>query len=216
MLKKKEAEGMLSEKGFDLWADGYDAAVGLSDESDTYPFAGYKKVLNTVFRTVMEAEKPKVLDLGFGTGTLTAKLYENGCEVYGQDFSERMIELAQKKMPDAVLVHGDLNEGLQSPLDSMRFDFIIATYSLHHLSDERKVSFIRELYGHLNTGGRLLIGDVAFRTRREMEECAEAAGEEWDEEEIYFVFEEMKEHFPALRFEKLSHCAGVLSLLKDH
>lgn len=34
---------MLDNKGFDLWADGYDVAVGLSDESDTYPFAGYKK-----------------------------------------------------------------------------------------------------------------------------------------------------------------------------
>ena len=39
---------MLDEKGFDLWADGYDATVGLSEESDTYPFAGYKKVLDNM------------------------------------------------------------------------------------------------------------------------------------------------------------------------
>ena len=90
---------MLDNKGFDLWADGYDEAVGLSDEDNTYPFAGYKEVLNGIFRTVMEKPGASVLDIGFGTGTLTAKLYEHGCEVYGQDFSARMIELASQKMP---------------------------------------------------------------------------------------------------------------------
>lgn len=41
---------MLNNKGFDLWADGYDKAVGISDEENTYPFAGYKKVLGSFFR----------------------------------------------------------------------------------------------------------------------------------------------------------------------
>ena len=35
---------MLDNRGFDLWADGYDLAVGLSDEENTYPFAGYKEM----------------------------------------------------------------------------------------------------------------------------------------------------------------------------
>lgn len=112
---------MLTEKGFDLWADGYDVSVGLSDEADTYPFAGYKKVLNAIFQSVMEKEKPTVLDLGFGTGTLTSKLYENGCDVYGQDFSKRMIELAEEKMPGAHLVYGDLNR-----------NFLTVRYYINH------------------------------------------------------------------------------------
>lgn len=33
---------MLDNKGFDLWADGYDKTVGVSDEENTYPFARYK------------------------------------------------------------------------------------------------------------------------------------------------------------------------------
>ena len=44
---------MLDNKGFDLWADGYDAAVGLSDEENSYPFAGYKDVLGTIFQEVL-------------------------------------------------------------------------------------------------------------------------------------------------------------------
>ena len=60
---------MLNDKGFDLWADGYDKSVGISDEGSTYPFAGYKKVLGYIFQAVMEKQSPTVLDIGFGTGT---------------------------------------------------------------------------------------------------------------------------------------------------
>lgn len=88
---------MLNHKGFDLWADGYDKSVGLSDEANTYPFAGYKKVLAAIFQTVMQTPNASVLDIGFGTVVLTAKLYEQGCTIYGQDFSSRMIELASEK-----------------------------------------------------------------------------------------------------------------------
>ena len=90
---------MLDKNGFDLWADGYDKTVGISDEENTYPFAGYKIVLNSIFQTIMKRPNPTVLDIGFGTGTLTTKLYEHGCSVYGLDFSSRMIELASEKMP---------------------------------------------------------------------------------------------------------------------
>lgn len=30
---------MLDNKGFDLWAEGYDKSVGLSDDDNSYPFA---------------------------------------------------------------------------------------------------------------------------------------------------------------------------------
>ena len=47
-----------------------------------------------------------------------------------------------------------------------------------------------------------------------MIECERAAGSEWDEDEIYIVYDELKEYFPNLTFEKISHCAGVLTLSK--
>ena len=203
---------MLDSKGFDLWADGYDAAVGVSDEEDRYPFAGYKRVLGRIFQTVMEREGAVVLDLGFGTGTLAAKLYENGCAVYGQDFSARMIELASEKMPGAHLYQGDLSQGLADALRQRTYDFIVATYSLHHLPDEQKVRLLRELMKLLKRGGEILIGDVAFPSRAEMEECRREAGSEWDDEEVYFIVDELRSAFPDLRFEQESFCAGVISL----
>ena len=205
---------MLDKKGFDLWADGYDVSVGLSDEENTYPFAGYKTVLDSIYRTVLAKPKATVLDIGFGTGTLTAKLYEQGCTIYGQDYSARMIELAAAKMPGAHLYQGDFTLGLVEPLRQRRYDFIIATYSLHHLTDQQKTVFLTDLLNRLNEGGCILIGDVAFETRASLDRCREAAGDEWDDEEIYFVADELKRSFPTLSFEKISHCAGVLSLTR--
>ncbi len=203
---------MLDSKGFDWWADGYDRTVGLSDEENRYPFAGYREVLGRIFRTVMEKPGCAVLDLGFGTGTLTAKLYEKGCRIFGQDFSARMLTLAAEKMPEARLYQGDFTQGLAEPLLRERYDFVIATYALHHLTDAQKPGFLRSLLALLKEDGAILIGDVAFRNRTELERCRREAGDEWDEDEYYFVADELKESFPGLTFTAVSYCSGVLSL----
>ena len=205
---------MLDNKGFDLWADGYDEAVGLSDEDNSYPFAGYKKILGSIFESIMKKNNAEVLDLGFGTATLTTKLYENGCIIYGQDFSSRMIELAFEKMSNAHLYQGDFSHGLVEPLKRRSYDFIVATYSMHHLSDDQKVVFLKELLAHLKDDGKILIGDVAFETRDELEECKQKSGVEWDEEEIYCVVDELRDAFPTLKFEKVTFCSGVLILCR--
>lgn len=203
---------MLNSKGFDLWADGYDKSVGLSDEANTYPFAGYKRVLAAIFQAVMQTPSASVLDIGFGTAVLTAKLYEQGCTIYGQDFSSRMIELASAKMPDAHLYQGDFTTGLVEPLRDRRYDAIIATYALHHLTDAQKIVFLSALRGGLNENGKILIGDVAFETRSALNQCRQEAGAQWDDDEIYFVIEELKKDFPDLSFTQLSPCAGVLTI----
>ena len=203
---------MLNEQGFDLWADGYDRSVGLSDEGNTYPFVGYKRVLNAIYNAVLANGCQTVLDIGFGTGTLTQKLYEHGCTVYGQDFSQRMIELAKVKMPKAELYQGDFTKGLVETLKQNRYDAIVATYSLHHLTDAEKVPFLNGLLALLKEDGEILIGDVAFRTRVELEACKTQAGASWDEDEIYFVADELAPAFPQLKFVPFSACAGILSL----
>ena len=203
---------MLNGKEFDLWADGYDKAVGISNEESTYPFAGYKKVLGFIFKTIMETANAVVLDIGFGTGTLTTKLYEQGCSIYGQDFSTRMIALASEKMPYAHLYQGDFSKGLVEPLRDRRYDYIVATYSLHHLTDTQKRVFLSELRNHLKENGKIIIGDGAFETRKDLERCRLAAGVAWDDDEIYFVAEELRKDLPGLSFTQISDCAGVLML----
>ncbi len=203
---------MLNDRGFDLWADDYDQSVGLCDEEGAYPFAGYRSVLGEIYRRVLEGSARSVLDIGFGTGVLAARLYERGCEVFGQDFSQRMVERAQAKMPQARLYKGDFAQGLAEALKGRRYDAIIATYSLHHLSDARKVTFLRELLPLLSERGRIYVGDVAFETRAQLEACRAQAGDGWDADEIYFVFDELRPFLPRLTFERMSDCAGLLTL----
>ncbi len=203
---------MLDKSGFDQWADGYDETVGLSDRNHTYPFAGYQQVLAYIRRQVTAQGPCSVLDLGFGTGTLTSQLYSQGCSIWGMDFSPKMREAAQAKMPGAHLFAGDFTASLPPALQERRYSFILSTYALHHLPDQQKPAFLRELLPLLVPGGCLLIGDVAFATRRQLEECRAQAGSDWDEDEFYFVYEELLPLFPAMTFQPLSYCAGVLSL----
>ena len=203
---------MLNNEGFDLWAEGYDKIVGISDDEGTYPFAGYKQILNEIYNRTLAGKCDTILDIGFGTGTLTTKLYEQGCHVWGRDFSERMIELAKEKMPKAKLYQGDFSKGLVKELKQNRYDTIIATYSLHHLSDEQKVELLKDLLLLLNDDGHIYIGDVAFETRAELEHHRVLIGDEWDDDEIYFVVDEFKKSFPQLEFEQFSFCSGLLSL----
>ena len=205
---------MLDNKGFDVWAEEYDTSVKLSNEDNTYPFAGYNEIIYKIYKKVISKSNATVLDIGFGTGTLTQKLYQYGCDIYGQDFSLRMIELASNRMPNANLYQGDFTKGVVEQLKQRLYYFIIATYSIHHLKRDEKVKFLHELLSLLNKNGMILIGDVMFETQKELEKCREELLDKWDNDEFYCVVSDLKKEFPNLQFERISFCSGIISLLK--
>lgn len=206
---------MLDSKGFDLWADGYDKSVNLSEENNEYPFAGYKDVLNYIYKEIRERDYACVLDIGFGTGILTTQLYNKGYKISGIDFSDNMIDIARQKMPEATLIKWDFSKGLPEGILNEKFDYIISTYTIHHLSDDEKIKFIESLSRLLNPDGKIIIGDVSFEAAGELDECKKKYAEIWDNDEIYFVANEiidnLNEKFSCV-YTKLSHCAGVLTL----
>ncbi|WP_312700530.1 class I SAM-dependent methyltransferase [Sedimentibacter sp.] len=204
---------MLDSKGFDLWADGYDKSVNLSEENNEYPFAGYKDVLNYIYNKIKESSNSNVLDIGFGTGILTTQLYNEGYKITGIDFSSNMIDIAKNKMPDAMLINWDFSKGLPNEITGKKYDYIISTYAIHHLYDEEKVKFIKSLVNLLNVNGKILIGDVSFETREELDKCKELNKEDWDNDEFYFVANDIMNNLSdsyCCNYDKISHCAGVL------
>jgi putative AdoMet-dependent methyltransferase len=207
---------MRDEKGFDLWADGYDKDVQLSEENGEYPFAGYKEVLGNLYRRVRQQGGTEVMDIGFGTGTLSSRLYRDGCKITGLDFSEKMIGIAQPKMPEADLIQWDFSTGLPESVENRRFDDVLSTYAFHHLTDEGKAKLIRTLWNVLKPGGKIMVGDVSFRTVQEREACREKFREIWDENEHYFAFEELCGLLKGIpcSYLKISHCAGVLTVTR--
>ena len=185
---------MLDNTGFDIWSNGYDKNVNLSDESNEYPFDGYKNVLNYIYKQVREKSNANILDIGFGTGILTTQLYNSGYSITGIDFSSNMIGIAKKKMPQATLINCDFSKGLP---------------------DEGKNNLIKLLYNMLTKTGEIFLGDVSFKTRDELDKCREIYNKQWDNDEFYFISEEIKRNLVSeclCKYAKISQCAGVLTI----
>ncbi len=205
---------MLDNKGFDRWSGKYDNQI-LEMQEMGYPFEGYYNTLGYIQGKVREGRANNVLDIGIGTGLLTETLYKDNLKITGVDFSDKMLILAKEKMPRGRFVKFDFSEGLPIELKGEKFDYIISSYALHHIDNDQKVVFIRMLMQNLRDSGFVLIGDIAFETRAEMERVRKLSTD-WDEEEFYMIGEEIidklrKYHFRS-EFVKTSNCSGVLVL----
>ncbi|WP_246586469.1 class I SAM-dependent methyltransferase [Cytobacillus gottheilii] len=191
--------------------------VQISEDKNQYPFAGYKKILNAIYNEIMQHKHAKVLDIGIGTGVLSSKLYEYDHLIDGIDFSPKMISIAQSKMPAATIIEWDISKGLPRERMKNEYDFIVSTYTLHHLTDNEKITFITDLLSVLTDNGKILIGDIAFAGRKELEQCKQDNQQNWDDDEFYFVYNEIKtalEHICKCEFEPISHCGGVFIISK--
>lgn len=207
---------MLSKQGFNLWADGYDQSVQLSEERNEYPFAGYKDILNALYQEIRNQPNSSVLDIGIGTGVLAAKLAENGHALTGMDFSESMLARAKERIPNAHFLQWDISQGLPEHIPGAPFDAIVSTYTLHHLSDEQKVTFIQDMARFLSPRGQILIGDISFQTRENLLECQRDNAHHWDADEFYFVHEELMKQLQdtfEISYTQVSHCGGWYRLI---
>lgn len=203
---------MLDREGFDSWAYNYDDHVKSCDEKGEYPFAGYAKALEEIEKRVLANGPCDVMDVGFGTGVLTKRLYDAGCRIWGQDFSSTMIHIAQEKMPKAVLCAGDLSLSLASPMLGQRYDAVVATYAMHHFTLQEKCVLLRRLQLCLKPGGKIYVADIAFETAAAQDACRAKFAAEWDEDENYIVYDELKPYFPGLTCEKISDCCCLFTL----
>ncbi len=204
---------MLSSTGFDGWAGEYDESI--LKLSEGYPFEGYYDVLSFVNRCVDLSNGTRVLDIGVGTGLLTKELYRQGAEIYGIDFSPKMLELAERIMPNGRFLCHDFGNGLPVEFKPIKFHYIISSYAIHHLDDDKKIDFIVGLKNSLEKNGKIIIADIAFQTKVEMKQCRENT-KGWDEEECYMVADEITEKLRKrmlkATYTQISSCAGALEI----
>lgn len=165
----------------------------------------------------MQKKNSRVLDIGFGTGGLTSKLYENGHQIDGLDFSASMLSIAKAKMPMANLIEWDIHIGLPEAILNNKYDSIVSTYTLHHLTHEEKISFLSSLLALLKENGNIFIGDISFETREKLEICQKENADNWDNDEFYFVYDEINtslKHICMCKYYPISHCGGVFVISK--
>ncbi|MDD2473292.1 MULTISPECIES: class I SAM-dependent methyltransferase [unclassified Methanoculleus] len=111
----------------------------------------------------------RVLELGCGTGILTAMIREEcpGAEITGIDLSPEMLKKAAAK-PELAEVRF-LAQDLRDAWPEGRYDAIVTSLCLHHVSKEERVLVARRALRALSPGGRFICGDI-FRARHDWEE----------------------------------------------
>jgi len=202
---------------FDRWAKKYDRDVFESDHKNEYPFAGYSKVLSFIWDRVNPKNDAKILDLGVGAGVLSSMLYEAGSRITALDCSSNMLTAAKEKMPDATFIQWDFSNGLPERLleQAGYYDYVISTYALHHLNEEKQIEILLSLATLLKPQGTVFIGDISFEKRVNLETCRKHYQSLWDDEEFYIVAEEIinvLSHVYECTYDQISYCAGVFTL----
>jgi tRNA (cmo5U34)-methyltransferase len=138
-----------------LWDTPTHALEYLS-RADRIPYRGEGE------RTLLECLPPsigRVLDLGSGDGRLLGlvRLARPVMEAVAIDFSETMLDRLRERFAEdprvRVLAH-DLNEPLPASLG--RFDAIVSSFAIHHLTHPRKRDLYAEIYALLSPGGVFL------------------------------------------------------------
>ncbi len=116
-------------------------------------------------KACLEKKPQKVLDLGCGTGDLTiniARLAENGVEVTGVDFSQPMLELAEKKTVGAGLggkVKFVYGEATSLPFPDGNFDCVGISFAFRNLTykNPSQEQHLSEVLRVLKKNGRYVI-----------------------------------------------------------
>jgi putative AdoMet-dependent methyltransferase len=178
---------------FDEWAEHYDASV---DDESGFPFTGYRDALATTLSAINLTPGQSVLDVGCGTGNLSLLFALAGCSVTGVDFSPAMLERARQRVPGARFLALDLL-GSWNPIAGQRFDVVASAYVFHEFDLEIRLSIIARLVEeHLKPGGRVVVADLSFTTRADMDATQAELKGIWDDEEFYWSAEEA---VPAIR-----------------
>jgi ubiquinone/menaquinone biosynthesis C-methylase UbiE len=129
---------------YDRFAATYDQNRGLFDMSE---------VLNSFYGR-LNAKRGKLLDMGCGAGEPFARFFaDRGWTVTGIDFSEQMLALAAKYVPEMQTICADMRDVKFAPES---FEAITAIYSLFHIPCNDQKVLLEKFYRWLCPQGKVL------------------------------------------------------------
>jgi putative AdoMet-dependent methyltransferase len=210
---KKDTFSMCPERTpelFDSWASSYDYFIEMG--KDSFPFLGYDAVLKRVVEIASPQPSMKILDVGIGTGLLAQRFLEFDCEIWGIDYSSRMLEEAKKKVPGAHLLQVDIRSQWPSELKT-GFERIVSAYTLHHLRLNDKLETIRRMAEELlRESGIIIVADVSFPTVKIRRQARIELGRDWDDDEYYWAADEVEIEGLYIDYEQVSKYGGIYTV----
>ena len=114
-------------------------------------------------------QSAKILDLGIGTGLLSALVLEEfpQAKITGMDLSGKMLVEAEKRFQGRVeLIEADYITGEAGT----GFDAVISSLSIHHLDSAQKVALFCKVQKILNPGGIFINADQVTGSSAVIEE----------------------------------------------
>ncbi|HEY3556263.1 MAG TPA: DUF480 domain-containing protein [Kribbella sp.] len=144
-----EARDARVRSAYDAVATAY--ADELLDELDGLPFERW-----LLDRVIADANGRPVVEVGSGTGHVTAYLAGRGADATGIDLSPEMVAEARRRFPQLRFEVGDLRR-LGRPPTTSGWAAVLAWYSLIHLAASELPDAIAALTRPLDPGGRLVL-----------------------------------------------------------
>ena len=108
---------------------------------------------NIVRHLLSQLPRGKALEIGSGTGHWTKFFKHLGFDIIGVDISDKMLEIARKKLPNIQFVKADATS---LPFDDETFDYVFAITAFEFIENQEKA--FQEAFRVLKTGGYFLIG----------------------------------------------------------
>ena len=140
---------------------------------------GWEQDLTELQHDVAALAPARTLDVACGTGFLTRHLRG---KITAFDQSERMLEVASERVPDAELISGD---ALALPFGDGSFDRLFTGHFYGHLQDRDREVFFAEAH---RVASELVIVDSARRPDHEPEEWQERVLNDGSRYEVYKRF----------------------------
>ncbi len=113
----------------------------------------------TALQLPMEA-KSEVLDLGCGTGLELEEYFKlnSGAHVTGIDLSKAMLNALSAKFPEKKL-NLIVGSYFDVPFERQKYDAAVSVESLHHFTEEQKLSLYKRLFEAVKDGGYFILTD---------------------------------------------------------
>lgn len=163
----------------------------------------------------VSTESPAILDLGAGTGLLSALLVNQ----YPQttltlvDVSEKMLEVAKTRLEHHPHVKAIVADYTQHHFDE-KFDLVVSSLSIHHLTDAEKKVLYHNAYSLLKPGGALVNADQVLGHTPYIESLYK---EDWKQkvESSGLSREEIEAAYERTKLDKMAPLADQLQWLAE-